>query len=176
MKCKPWIRHFQPRKFQCFSSQFALHGLRAPWNKFQRFSFIFAFAMIMLGTHKSQQQATITKIDQIPEVIFRFHFCNQLREKPKSRNFCILLVIVSKIRVFQFTMCTSWFARPWGNLLVCNGSFVSVGSHFGNPESGGIQRGFATACLYCVVSLPTPSLGRPGANNGQFCTFCSEGT
>ena len=29
MKCKPWIRHFQPRKFQCFSSQFALHGLRA---------------------------------------------------------------------------------------------------------------------------------------------------
>ena len=29
MKCKPWIRHFQPRKLQCFSSQFALHGLRA---------------------------------------------------------------------------------------------------------------------------------------------------
>ena len=29
MKCKPWIRHFQPRKFQCFSSQFGLHGLRA---------------------------------------------------------------------------------------------------------------------------------------------------
>ena len=28
-KCKPWIRHFQPRKFQCFSSQCALHGLRA---------------------------------------------------------------------------------------------------------------------------------------------------
>ena len=32
MKCKPWIRHFQPRKFQCFSSQFALHGLRALEN------------------------------------------------------------------------------------------------------------------------------------------------
>ena len=33
MKCKPWIRHFQPRRFQCFSSQFALHGLRAlEWN------------------------------------------------------------------------------------------------------------------------------------------------
>ena len=29
VKCKPWIRHFQPRKFQCFSSQFALHGLCA---------------------------------------------------------------------------------------------------------------------------------------------------
>ena len=29
MKCKPWIRHFSPPKFQCFSSQFALHGLRA---------------------------------------------------------------------------------------------------------------------------------------------------
>ena len=29
MKCKPWIRHFQPGKFQRFSSQFALHGLRA---------------------------------------------------------------------------------------------------------------------------------------------------
>ena len=29
MKCKPWIGHFQPRKLQCFSSQFALHGLRA---------------------------------------------------------------------------------------------------------------------------------------------------
>ena len=32
MKCKPWIRHFQPRKFQCFSSQFALQGLRALEN------------------------------------------------------------------------------------------------------------------------------------------------
>ena len=29
MKCKPWIRHFQPPKFQCFSSQCALHGLHA---------------------------------------------------------------------------------------------------------------------------------------------------
>ena len=29
MKCKPWIRHFSPPKFHCFSSQFALHGLRA---------------------------------------------------------------------------------------------------------------------------------------------------
>ena len=29
MKCKPWIRHFSPPKFQCFSSQSALHGLRA---------------------------------------------------------------------------------------------------------------------------------------------------
>ena len=25
MKCKPWIRHFQPTNIQCFSSQFALH-------------------------------------------------------------------------------------------------------------------------------------------------------
>ena len=29
MKCKPWIGHFQHRKFQRFSSQFALHALRA---------------------------------------------------------------------------------------------------------------------------------------------------
>ena len=29
MKCKPWIRHFQPPKFKCLSSQCALHGLRA---------------------------------------------------------------------------------------------------------------------------------------------------
>ena len=28
MKCKPWIRHSQPPKFQHFSSQCALHGLR----------------------------------------------------------------------------------------------------------------------------------------------------
>ena len=28
VKCKPWIRHFQPPKFQCFSSQCGLHGLR----------------------------------------------------------------------------------------------------------------------------------------------------
>ena len=28
MKCKPWIRHFQPPKFQCFRSQCGLHGLR----------------------------------------------------------------------------------------------------------------------------------------------------
>ena len=31
MKCKPWIRHFQPQKFQCFSSQFGLHGLLVFW-------------------------------------------------------------------------------------------------------------------------------------------------
>ena len=42
---KPWICeglnrvvqtenwHFQPRKFQCFSSQFALHGFARPWRK-----------------------------------------------------------------------------------------------------------------------------------------------
>ena len=29
MKCKPCIRHFQPPKFRCFSSQCALHGLCA---------------------------------------------------------------------------------------------------------------------------------------------------
>ena len=29
MKCKPWIRHFPAQKFQCLSSQCALHGLRA---------------------------------------------------------------------------------------------------------------------------------------------------
>ena len=29
MKCKPWMRHFQPPKFQCLSSQCALHGLCA---------------------------------------------------------------------------------------------------------------------------------------------------
>ena len=29
MKCKPWIRHFLHPKFECFSSQCALHGLRA---------------------------------------------------------------------------------------------------------------------------------------------------
>ena len=37
MKCKPWMRHFQPPKFQCFSSPFALHGLRGleyPAKKF----------------------------------------------------------------------------------------------------------------------------------------------
>ena len=30
MKCKLWIRPFQLPKFQCFSSQCALHGLCAP--------------------------------------------------------------------------------------------------------------------------------------------------
>ena len=35
MKCKPRIRHFEPRKFQCFSSQFALHGLRALEERFK---------------------------------------------------------------------------------------------------------------------------------------------
>ena len=37
MKCKPWIRHFQPRNFQCFSSRFAFHGLRAlDWRECQK--------------------------------------------------------------------------------------------------------------------------------------------
>ena len=34
MKCKPWIRHFPPPEFQCFSSQCALHGLRALEKRF----------------------------------------------------------------------------------------------------------------------------------------------
>ena len=38
MKCKPWIRHFSPPKFQCVSSQFALHGLRALEKRLSSFA------------------------------------------------------------------------------------------------------------------------------------------
>ena len=57
-------------------------------QKSPRFSFAFAFVMIMLATHKPQQQATITKIDQAPEMIlFAFAFVIQQRENPKSRDY-----------------------------------------------------------------------------------------
>ena len=38
-----------------------------------RFGFAFAFVNLMLGMHKPQQQATLTKL-KIPEIFFRFRF------------------------------------------------------------------------------------------------------
>ena len=46
-----------------------------------RFSFTFVFAMIMLGTHKPQQEATLTKSIKIPEIFFRFRSRNAIERK-----------------------------------------------------------------------------------------------
>ena len=47
-------------------------------NKFPRFSFVFAFVMVMLGTHKPQQQATLTNIKK-QRFSFAFAFVIQQR-------------------------------------------------------------------------------------------------
>ena len=48
----------------------------------------FAFAVIMLGMHKPQQQATITKKKhKIPVILFRFRFVIRQSETPKSPDF-----------------------------------------------------------------------------------------
>ena len=46
-----------------------------------RFSFAFAFVMIMVGTHKPQQQDTLTKLIKILEIFFRFHFRKTVERK-----------------------------------------------------------------------------------------------
>ena len=51
-----------------------------------RFSILFAFVVIMLGTHKPQQQATTAKI-KIPKMIIRFRFCNPTQRKSRIRDF-----------------------------------------------------------------------------------------
>ena len=57
-------------------------------NKLLRFSFAFAFVMVMLGMHKPQQQATLTKIKQIPEIFFGFRFRNST-ERILNPGICI---------------------------------------------------------------------------------------
>ena len=41
--------------------------------------------MVMLGTHKLQQQATLTNKSTVPEIFFRFRFRNSTLSAPKSR-------------------------------------------------------------------------------------------
>ena len=43
--------------------------------------FAFVSVVIMLGTHKPQQQATLTKSIKIPEIFFRFRFRNSTDRK-----------------------------------------------------------------------------------------------
>ena len=77
---------------QCLSTQkrlqmkiwgfvFVFAVVMEPKINFPRFSFAFAFVTIMLGKHKPQQQATLTKTNQIPEIFFRFRFRNPTERK-----------------------------------------------------------------------------------------------
>ena len=55
-----------------------------------RFSFTFAFKIIMLGTHKPEQQATLTNKNKIPEIFFLFHFRNSTERKSQIMGFLFI--------------------------------------------------------------------------------------
>ena len=71
-----------------------------------RLSFTFAFIMTMLGTHKPQQQATLTS----PRFSFAFAFVIQLREKILNPViYYVSLVIVSVRMGFSIPPPTPFF-------------------------------------------------------------------
>ena len=72
-----------------------------------RFSFAFTFVMVMLGTHKPQQQATLTNKNKIPEIFFRFR--NSTERK-------------SQILRFLFIFACKYFCED-GSLKSSNDSF-----------------------------------------------------
>ena len=74
----PWT--FSKRIWRFY---FAFAFVMEKANKLPRISFAFAFATIMLGLHKPQQQATCAKIFKIPQMFIRFAFVIQQRENPK---------------------------------------------------------------------------------------------
>ena len=82
-----------------------------------RFCFVFAFVMNMLGTHKPQQQATITKKNNSQRVIFVFVFVIQQTRNLKSRDFYLFLLVSVSVRM----VCT-WGARG------CPGTCDETGS------------------------------------------------
>ena len=45
----------------------------------------------MLDTHKPQQQATLTKQNKIPEIFFRFRFCNSTERKSQILGFLFII-------------------------------------------------------------------------------------
>ena len=55
----------------------------------------------MLGTHKPQQQATVTKQIKIPEIFFRFRFRNLTAENPKSWDFFFFSLVLVSVRMVQ---------------------------------------------------------------------------
>ena len=94
MKCKPWIRHFSPPEFQCFSSQFALHGLRALENTLTKKGFgtinfykincaiILQSKFLRMFSCKQGQSSgsNITK-----KMLWWNHFCNHDKDYYKNK-------------------------------------------------------------------------------------------
>ena len=46
--------------------------------------------MVMLGTHKPQQQVTLTNKNKIPEIFFRFRFRNSTERKSQILGFLFI--------------------------------------------------------------------------------------
>ena len=61
-------------------------------NQFPQIFFRICFCnvMVMLGTHKPQQQATLTKRNKIPEIFFRFRFRNSTGRKSQILGFLFI--------------------------------------------------------------------------------------
>ena len=72
--------HGNDYKWSC-RFYFALAFVMETQTNSPRFSFAFAFVIIMLGTHKPQQQATLTKLIKIPEIFFWFRFRKSTQRK-----------------------------------------------------------------------------------------------
>ena len=68
-----------------FCFRFRSHNGMA--NDFTQIFFSLAFVMIMLGTHKPQQQATLTKQLNVPEIFFLFCFRNLPETKSQIQGF-----------------------------------------------------------------------------------------
>ena len=94
---------------------------------FPRFSFAFAFVIVMLGTHEPRQQATLTNKNKIPEIFFRFR--NSTKRKSKILGFYFFSLVIVSVRMVQWSMqkelpptqspslrCPSW-GRPQRDLL-----------------------------------------------------------
>ena len=65
--------------------------------------------MVMLGTHKLQQQATLTNKNQIPEIFFCFRFRNSTERKSKILGFLSLVsvsvrMVLKILRRMNFTI------------------------------------------------------------------------
>ena len=64
-----------------------------------RVSFAFVFVMVMLGTRKLQQQATLTNKNKIPDMFFRFRFCNSTERKSKNQGFLLFSLVSVSVRM-----------------------------------------------------------------------------
>ena len=102
LHCQPNIEKYHPHKNDTNENLGICFGFRfrnGRSSNFPRFSFIFAFVTTMLGKHKPQQQATLTKKNQIPEIFFRFRFRNPKERKSRILAFLFFSLVIIPVRM-----------------------------------------------------------------------------